>query len=409
MTGAASNIPASGAIERRRDRSAWRRRADANGLRLVSRAARRLELRYIASPAGRGAVRNLALRRERACAEPRRHFAAAGLVRARDHRPVRLALSRSPGAASAGAARRRPVEQTAVRSRYPRELPLRVDRRTRRSPTSPAPRPTSSCCRSARCAPTCVESGEFIFLYVGEAHPPLSAAAVLQASRHGEAFRGRRRRARRRTGRARLRRRQRGACARLLPGGRDGAPDCVVPVRAQCLARCCSPNWSGSTITSTISAISANTTTLKVGEAEGKLLEERAKQINARLTGSRFLRSLLVPGRIAARPRPRAAGSATNSKRLRDEFATLCRHARELRESSRPADHDRRAAARGGLRPGRDRADRSVPPGSTAICGAITPTPPMASCRSTVPMRDGGDAYARAAGPHGGSRTPASF
>ena len=40
----------------------------------------------------------------------------------------------------------------------------------------------------------------------------------------------------------------------------------------------------------------ANTTTLKVGEAEGKLLEERAKQINARLTGSRFLRSLLVPG-----------------------------------------------------------------------------------------------------------------
>ena len=40
----------------------------------------------------------------------------------------------------------------------------------------------------------------------------------------------------------------------------------------------------------------ANTTTLKVADAEGKLLEERAKQINARLTGSRFLRSLLVPG-----------------------------------------------------------------------------------------------------------------
>ncbi|MGH6672013.1 MAG: NADH-quinone oxidoreductase subunit C [Xanthobacteraceae bacterium] len=40
----------------------------------------------------------------------------------------------------------------------------------------------------------------------------------------------------------------------------------------------------------------ADTTTLKVGQAEGKLLEERAKQLNARLTGSRFLRSLLVPG-----------------------------------------------------------------------------------------------------------------
>ena len=40
----------------------------------------------------------------------------------------------------------------------------------------------------------------------------------------------------------------------------------------------------------------AHTTTLKVGEAEGKLLEERIKQLNARLTGSRFLRSVLIPG-----------------------------------------------------------------------------------------------------------------
>lgn len=40
----------------------------------------------------------------------------------------------------------------------------------------------------------------------------------------------------------------------------------------------------------------AHTTTLKVAEAEGKLLEERAKQINGKLTGSRFLRSLLIPG-----------------------------------------------------------------------------------------------------------------
>ncbi|MFZ3236442.1 MAG: NADH-quinone oxidoreductase subunit C [Stellaceae bacterium] len=40
----------------------------------------------------------------------------------------------------------------------------------------------------------------------------------------------------------------------------------------------------------------ADTTTLKVGAAEGKLLEERAKQLNGRLTGSRFLRNLLTPG-----------------------------------------------------------------------------------------------------------------
>ncbi len=40
----------------------------------------------------------------------------------------------------------------------------------------------------------------------------------------------------------------------------------------------------------------ADTTTLKVGQAEGKLLEERAKQLNGRLTGSRFLRGLVTPG-----------------------------------------------------------------------------------------------------------------
>jgi Ni,Fe-hydrogenase III large subunit len=40
----------------------------------------------------------------------------------------------------------------------------------------------------------------------------------------------------------------------------------------------------------------ADTTTLKVGQAEGRLLEEQAKQINGRLTGSRFLRSLTTPG-----------------------------------------------------------------------------------------------------------------
>jgi Ni,Fe-hydrogenase III large subunit len=40
----------------------------------------------------------------------------------------------------------------------------------------------------------------------------------------------------------------------------------------------------------------ADTTSLKVGQADGRLLEERAKQINGKLTGSRFLRGLLQPG-----------------------------------------------------------------------------------------------------------------
>ena len=39
-----------------------------------------------------------------------------------------------------------------------------------------------------------------------------------------------------------------------------------------------------------------HTTTLKVGEAQGKLLAEQCKQLNGILTGSRFLRGLLKPG-----------------------------------------------------------------------------------------------------------------
>ncbi len=39
-----------------------------------------------------------------------------------------------------------------------------------------------------------------------------------------------------------------------------------------------------------------HTTTLKVGEAQGKLLAEQSKQINGMLTGSRFLRGILKPG-----------------------------------------------------------------------------------------------------------------
>ncbi|CAN7662127.1 NADH-quinone oxidoreductase subunit C [Caballeronia sp. LjRoot31] len=41
-----------------------------------------------------------------------------------------------------------------------------------------------------------------------------------------------------------------------------------------------------------------HTTTLKVGEAQGKLLEERAKQMNALASGSRLLRSIVWPGGV---------------------------------------------------------------------------------------------------------------
>jgi formate hydrogenlyase subunit 5 len=62
-----------------------------------------------------------------------------------------------------------------------------------------------------------------------------------------------------------------------------------------------------------------HTTTLKVGEAQGKLLEETAKQLNARLTGSRFLRSVLTPGGLRRDLDPgKWLGDALES--LREEF-----------------------------------------------------------------------------------------
>ena len=62
-----------------------------------------------------------------------------------------------------------------------------------------------------------------------------------------------------------------------------------------------------------------HTTTLKVGEAEGKLLEERVKQMNARLTGSRFLRGVLALGGL--RRDPNLAGLGADLDAFAREFA----------------------------------------------------------------------------------------
>jgi len=64
----------------------------------------------------------------------------------------------------------------------------------------------------------------------------------------------------------------------------------------------------------------ADTTTLKVGAAEGKYLEERAKQLNSRLTGSRFLRSLVTPGGLRRDLDP-GTWLSDELERLREEVA----------------------------------------------------------------------------------------
>jgi formate hydrogenlyase subunit 5 len=67
-----------------------------------------------------------------------------------------------------------------------------------------------------------------------------------------------------------------------------------------------------------------HTTTLKVGEAQGKLLAERAKQLNSRLTGSRFLRSILTVGGMRRDLAPGWLGAELEA--LREDFAVYARH-----------------------------------------------------------------------------------
>jgi len=75
----------------------------------------------------------------------------------------------------------------------------------------------------------------------------------------------------------------------------EAACDCEVPIRA-CYIR---------TILAEMERLYnhlyylghlCHTTTLKVGEAQGKLLAEQCKQLNGIFTGSRFLRAILKPG-----------------------------------------------------------------------------------------------------------------
>ena len=61
-----------------------------------------------------------------------------------------------------------------------------------------------------------------------------------------------------------------------------------------------------------------HTTTLKVGEAQGKYREELGKQINTRVSGSRLLRGLVVPGGL--RREPALAGLGADLAALENAF-----------------------------------------------------------------------------------------
>jgi Ni,Fe-hydrogenase III large subunit len=139
----------------------------------------------------------------------------------------------------------------------------------------------------------------------------------------------------------------------------------------------------------------ANTTTLKVGEAEGKLLEERAKQINARLTGSRFLRSLLVPGGLRRDLAPADWLSGT-LETLREQSA------RYIDRLERSDSHLDRLITTGRLTP-KVVFDQGATGPVQRASGADRdlrrdhPYAAYGELPTVVPVRQDGDAYARSA------------
>ena len=152
-----------------------------------------------------------------------------------------------------------------------------------------------------------LESAEFTFLYIGEQilhyHPHLFFKHRGMEARFQGADAG----ARHDPGRARVRRRH--AWRTRWPTARRSnmPPIASVPPRA-CWLRVLLAELERVYNHLHYLGHLANTTTLKVGDAQGKLLEERGKQINTRLTGSRFLRSLLIPGGLRRDLQPASRG-----------------------------------------------------------------------------------------------------
>lgn len=137
-----------------------------------------------------------------------------------------------------------------------------------------------------------------------------------------------------------------------------------------------------------------STTTLKVGEAEGKLLEEQAKQLNTRLTGSRFLRSMLAVGGLRRDVSP----DGWLSDALDDLRARFSRYARQMENTASHLDRlittgplDRRVAFDQGATGPIERAsgvDRDLR--RDHAYAAYAQLPPK------VAVREAGDAHARA-------------
>jgi len=135
-----------------------------------------------------------------------------------------------------------------------------------------------------------------------------------------------------------------------------------------------------------------HTTTLKVGEAQGKLLAEQCKQLNGIFTGSRFLRGLLKPGGLRRDLDP--GGLPAQLRGLEPEIESYM-HALELTNS-----HIDRLVTTGHLpyQTAFDQGASGPIKRASGIQRDLRHDHPYAAYDSfsmEVPVRDGGDAHAR--------------
>ena len=128
-------------------------------------------------------------------------------------------------------------------------------------------------------------------------------------------------------------------------------------------------------------------------EAQGKLLAEQCKQINGTLTGSRFLRGILMPGGLRRDLDVSALPAKLNGACTRRSRLTSGR----MEETNSHLD---RLITTGHL-PQQTPTTRAQPgrsselPGLPAIFAVTIPTPPTTDCRSKSRYDSEGDAHAR--------------
>jgi formate hydrogenlyase subunit 5 len=276
--------------------------------------------------------------------------------------------------------------------RYPSDEVLRAEPRTQSIPVIAGAEEDVQLLPFGPVRADVVESGEFLFFYIGEAiihyqprlffkHRGMEKRFEGLAPERGVVL------AERVSGVGSV------AHALAYCEAVEAAGDCVVPRRARFLRVLLAELERLYNHLHYLGHL-CHTTTLKVGEAQGKLLEERVKQMNARLTGSRFLRGILTIGGLRRDLAPQK-WLGLEIETLREAFAVYARH---LETTNSHLDRlittgklDRQVAFDQGATGPVDRAsglDRDLRRDHSYAGYAELPL--------TVPVRESGDAHARA-------------